>query len=86
MSTLHNPQQAWWDYDKDENCFTVMGITMREAERLIKFIYDHMLDEIKHDMRFKLVGYDLAEVPKPKDSWEALNYMLQSFPKRKRIT
>ena len=86
MSTLHHPQQAWWDYDKDENCFTVMGITMREAERLIKFIYDHMLDEIKHDMRFKLVGYDLAEVPKPKDSWEALNYMLQSFPKRKRIT
>lgn len=79
------PDSSWWDYDRDENCFTIMGITMKEAEKLIRFIYEHIPLIMKRDMRFKLVGYDLKDVPKPKSNWEAIDYMLQSFPKKKRI-
>lgn len=79
------PDSSWWDYDQDENCFIVMGISMPEAEKLIRFIHDHIHDAVKRNMRFKLVGYDLKDVPKPKSNWEAIDYMLQSFPKKKRI-
>ena len=79
------PQQMWWDYDDSEKTFIVMGITAKEAEKLIKYIYEKAPEYSKSFLRFRLVAYDLKEFPKPKDSWEALDFMLQSFPKRKKV-
>ena len=79
------PQQMWWDYDDGEKTFIVMGITAKEAEKLIKYIYEKAPEYAKSFLRFRLVAYDLKEFPKPKDSWEALDFMLQSFPKRKKV-
>lgn len=79
------PQQMWWDYDNDDKTFIVMGITAKEAEKLVRYIYEKSPEYSQKYLRFRLVAYDQKEYPKPKDSWEALNYMLQSFPKRKKV-
>lgn len=79
------PQQMWWDYDEDDKTFVVMGITLKEAEKLIKYIYEKAPEYVKSFIRFRLVAYDANEYPKPKNEWEALEYMLQSFPKRRKV-
>lgn len=79
------PQTTWWDLNEDDHEFIVMGITAKEGEKLVKYIYEKIPDYAKKYLRFKLVGYDTNSFPKPRDSWEALNFMLQSFPKRRKL-
>ena len=79
------PDTMWYDWDSGDNEFLVMGLTARQANRLMNYIYDKAKDYAKLRLRFKLIGYSDDSFRKPRDSWEALRWMLQAFPKRRRF-
>ena len=79
------PEMTWWDFDEEDRVFTIMGLTANQAEKLIKYLYDKAPEYSKSYLRFRMVGYSADDFRKPRDSWEALAFMLQSFPKRKRL-
>lgn len=78
------PDNMWYDYNVDDHEFLIMGLTAKQTERLINYIYERLPDYSKKLVRFRMIGYSESE-QKPRDSWEALNYMLQAFPKRRRF-
>ena len=79
------PDSMWWDYNVDDGEFICMGITANQANKLLNYIYEKSPEYMRHRLRFRLVGYSDNNFEKPKDNWEALNYMLQAFPKRRNI-
>lgn len=78
------PDKMWYDYNPEDREFIIMGVTAAQANKLINYIFDKAPDYAQKYIRFRLIGYSEDNFQKPKDSWEALHYMLQSFPKRRR--
>ena len=79
------PDTMWYDWSPEDNEFVIMGITAKQAGKLMNYIYEKSPDYIQRRLRFKLVGYSDDSFRKPRDSWEALAFMLQAFPKRRKF-
>ena len=78
VSGVLNKNHVWEDKENLETVF-VYGMVGYEVRKLKEFANEKLKLKRKKHVKFLMLGFKENDYPKPKDSWEALHYMLQDF-------
>ena len=68
-----------WEDKEDLKTVFVYGMHGYEVRKLKEFADAKLKSRYKNHIKFLMLGFKEHDYPKPKDSWEALHYMLQDF-------
>lgn len=68
-----------WEVKEDLKTVFVYGMHGYEVRKLKEFADAKLKSRYKNRIKFLMLGFKENDYPKPKDSWEALHYMLQDF-------
>jgi len=68
-----------WETKESLETVFIYGMKAYEVQKLKTFADSKMKPKYKNHIKFLMLGFKENDYPKPKDSWEALHYMLQDF-------